>query len=448
MKTISAISSVLLLTAVACLGGQTGDPSGRSDDEGGNTGGGQCDEVLHPIGSVDETTPLGFSAAQVLEFAAGQFESSIAWGTPSNVTFGPESGMSDLTMTVTYDGGPAYFVESTPKDDGLESGGLSIGFGGCNNSLRIDVTVSVHTAGGALAETFVTTLEAGSLYSAAFAEPLDPAALSGSFEILGVDPPEGQIKQFGLNATLTPFGFTGTLTSILEVRIPGPPGDPNGGAVGASWVTYATFPGSAACASDNGDTSGFAMPPTNTISGFSGAQMIEQWSAATPVEVAWLDGTTTELTLAATPTGDGCVRLGAWYGTEPFRASYPVQITATTADGRLDGEYVGKIDVVPDAEGNVQTIFGSASLPLELEQAAQSGFSELGDVSRYQRLFFALDTRIDGSESKCHAVLNGLIDPPCLTIPPPPDPGGMGAPGCTGTEVTPIERAQWGEPDE
>jgi hypothetical protein len=176
--------------------------------------------------------------------------------------------------------------------------------------------------------------------------------------------------------------------------------------------------------------------------------MIDQWSAATPIEVTWLDGTTTELTLAATPTGDGCVRIGAWYDAEPFRASYPVQIAASTADGRLDGEYTGKIEVLPDAGGEVQTIVGSVSLAIELEQAEKSGFANVGDVSGFHRLGFGLDSWIEGGRPWGYAELNGLTDPDCVTNPPPPDPGGMGAPGCIGTQVTPIERAEWGEPDQ
>jgi hypothetical protein len=162
--------------------------------------------------------------------------------------------------------------------------------------------------------------------------------------------------------------------------------------------------------------------------------------------VTWLDGATTELTLAAEAAGDGCIRLGAWYAAEPFRASYPVRITATTSDGRLDGEYAGEIAVVPGADGGVQTVFGTATLPLTLEQGGESGFSDLGDVSGYHRLHFSLQSQLaDGSFSGTLGV-NGLTDPPCITDPPPPDPGGMGSPGCMGTEVTPIERATWGEP--
>lgn len=437
MKTSFSMLSVLLLAA--CGGGQTGDLSGRNDGGGQNVGGQQCEDILHPLSSLDETTSLGFSAAQVLEFAEGEFTAPIVWGTPNNVTFGPESGTGELTMTVTYDGGAIHFVDSVPQAGTGE--GLLLGGPGCADSIRIDVTVSVQTAGGALAETFETTLDARSLVAASFSKDLDPEALGGSFEILSVTPAEGQVKQFGLNATLTPFGATGTLSSIVEVQ--------GASVVSAGWVTYATFPGSGACADDpesGGDDTGFPTSITADVRGFSGAQAIEQWNAATPITVAWRDGTETELTLVATSEGDGCVRLGAWYDEELYRATYPVRIVASSADGRLDGEYTGKIEVVPDASGNVTRIFGSASVPLTLDQAGQSGFSELGDLSEYHRLHLKLSSTLSQGEFSGFLGLDGLTDPPCVTEPPPIDPSGMGAPGCEGTHVTPIEKAQWGTP--
>lgn len=449
MKNNFSILSVLVFSsAAACSGGQTGDLSGQNDKGGENTGGDQCNDVLHPLASLDEATSLGFSAGQILEFAAGEFKTPLVWGQPSNVSFGPESGTGELTMNVSYEGGALYFVESTPKEGGQEGGEIGLVGSGCSNSLRMDVTVSVQTAGGALNEAFEASLETSSRFAAEFNEPLEPASLNGSFEILSVEPAEGQVKQFGLSATLTPFGVTGTLSSIVEVHYPGAAGDPTGGAVGAVGVTYASFPGSAACADGSGQSTGFSTPAAQMVVGFSGAQAIEQWNAATPVSVTWKDDSATELTLVATAQGDGCVRLGAWYDAEPFRASYPVRITATTADGRLDGEYAGEMLVAPDAEGNVASILGTANLPLALEQAAESGFSNVGDVSAYHRLFFTMSSKLESGTFSGSLALNGHTDPPCLTDPPPPDPDGMGAPGCSGTEVTPIESTSWGEPQQ
>jgi hypothetical protein len=438
------LGGVPLALCLACSGGQTGDLSGRNGDGGGEgNSSGQCEEILHPLGALDEATSLGFTAEQMLEFAAGEFHMPIVWQESTAVEFGPESGTGELTLNVAYDGGSAYFVESRPRDTGQEDGpGLALG-SACRDSVRVEVTVSATTAGGALSETFTAKLDAASRFSATFSKELDPAALSGSFEISAVNPAEGQVKQFGMNATLTPFGVTGTLTSIVEVHYPGP----NGGAVGAMGVTYATFPGSVACAGDGGDGTGFALPVGDQVAGFSGAQAIEQWSSATPVAVTWLDGSSTELTLAATSSGDGCARLGEWFSDEPFRVSYPVQIAASSADGKLDGAYAGEIIVLADAEGNAGTILGTAVLPLTLAQVAQSGFSNAGDVSAYHRLALWLQSELVTPEFSGFLVLNGLVDPPCLTNPPEPDPGGMGSPGCSGTEVTPIERAEWGDLD-
>src|SRR3970040_1292876 len=112
MKQDPTILSALIF-ALACSGGQTGDLSGRNDDGGGegNTGG-DCDEILHPLGAPREPTSLGFTAAQVLEFAAGEFRMPVVWQESSVVDYGPEAGTGELTLNVAYDGGSAYFVES------------------------------------------------------------------------------------------------------------------------------------------------------------------------------------------------------------------------------------------------------------------------------------------------------------------------------------------------
>lgn len=151
------LSSLLWLTVFAsapgCAGGQTG-----SEDVPG-----RCSEQQTPL-ALGEGSPLGFSAADVLSFVEGEHVATIDWQ-PIDVTYGPESGRQELTLSVESLGNARYV------DRGKS--------GCCFAAVQVDVRVTLRTNGGALRESFVTVLEAHGA-DAAWLQMLIEPPLGGS----------------------------------------------------------------------------------------------------------------------------------------------------------------------------------------------------------------------------------------------------------------------------
>jgi hypothetical protein len=168
MKRLSWSGAVIVSVCglAGCSGTDTGnpidEPDGTDEPNGGEgTAGGGCDEQVTDV-ELDAGTSLGFSANQVLAFAGGEHTVSLAW-LDSNVEYGPESGRSEITLTL--EPLAAHLVDRSPSSfsDGREEGpaiGLATPLDGCRDSLRIDVRIGVTTQGGALAETVDTVIEA------------------------------------------------------------------------------------------------------------------------------------------------------------------------------------------------------------------------------------------------------------------------------------------------
>lgn len=416
-----------------CAGGQTGDLSGNTDlpgDQGGNEASGQCDETVVALATLDEVTSLGFSAADVLTFAAGEVQTPMAWSSSDQVTFVPASGRGTLDLEVRYEGGAAEYVASRPKSG---SGGENIGSNGvCADRVRIAVQVALRTADGGLDETFETKLEAASAHVATFSQPLEPTALTGSFEVTSV-PPNGKVKQFGIAATLTPFGVSGSISSVLEVH------QPASNAVSARWITYASWPDSPACAGNRGPD-GFPVSIDAPVLGVTGAAAVAAYNSESPLDLRWRDGSQAALTLAVTSRGDGCVRSAMAGVSTPFEVTYPVRLRATTSDGRLDGAYDSELHVRSDEKGEIVYLATPTGLVVAPDNSEASGLSGLGDVSRFDSLSFWLNSEIVAGVTSGFLQINGISPAPAATPPGSEPGGGSGSPG---SQPTTIERASW-----
>lgn len=129
-----------------------------------------CENTATVVG-LDEATALGFSAQQLLDLALGQHDEVFTYAD------GTESGLS---LEVSHAGGEARFVTSEavyPKSGSTIDIGIE-----CFDRVEVDVSISLATDDGALAESWDGALTSSSGEIVDFSQELDPDALSGSLD--------------------------------------------------------------------------------------------------------------------------------------------------------------------------------------------------------------------------------------------------------------------------
>jgi hypothetical protein len=427
-------SFALALLAFGCEGGQTGDLSGNTKD--GNEVGGYagCEEHRQKLASFDELTDYG-SAEQVLAFAERSFDAPLTWKAPrdgASWSAGPETGASSIHIDVTR-GQNAYLLtyQVKPNEDGTE-----LGLGCPSPQLGVEAHVTVTTEGGALSESFDTLLRSQGAKLATFSVGLDLSKLDGELAI-SYSSPDATLVQVGLNATLMPEGTTGSLGGVEQVE--------QGGAVSAGQALLAVWPDAPACSlgESHQDGSGIGVAADANALGITGDAAAELISGMTPVGVAWLDGSSTELTVTTELLGDGCLRASnpAFGQDAGGTVTYPARFNITSADSRVNGEYTGTLVSYP--EGDAHGVTATAFQELTLEQVAQSGFADASVPSGVERLRVSFEARRVGAVAEGSLRLQGISDPPCQSEPQQEPGGGMSVPGCAGSTVTAIESATW-----
>ncbi len=204
----SPLSLLAALLATGCiLGGQTGTEDVRPDNgfetaEGGDDGGLCAARSVMPLDR-DQVSPLGFSPAEVLAYALGSTELDALFsseGVP--FVFGPESGMTELSIVVLELGGEYAYVS---YDDPSVCGAPSV---------QLEVVLSFATNGGALDERFIATLLAREAGLVSFAVQRDPSDWAGSlsFETTAAQSVTGLVFE----GQITPDGHSGMLRAVVE----------------------------------------------------------------------------------------------------------------------------------------------------------------------------------------------------------------------------------------
>jgi hypothetical protein len=243
LRTLALLASgpACALWLTGCMGGQTG-----GEFDGGGEGPPHAPGKPTEYGCKDTKTAvalfdssrLGFSAADVLAYSAGNHAASLLWSTPAivPVRFGPEQGSSSLEMTIEHAGGDVRFVESEPAESG--EGGTSSGAAVvCGpDRLEIDITVRFATGGGALSESFAGVLVASVPGRAELSHDWPIDRLSGSFFV--ELPASYSAPKLSINAQLEPLSFRGNIWGVVEQQV----GSGTDGSVGATHVIYATWP--------------------------------------------------------------------------------------------------------------------------------------------------------------------------------------------------------------
>lgn len=163
MRYLPWLAIVSLLTLTAC------------DDRQGEAGAG-CTDTYTDL-AIDEVSPMGFSADEVLAAIAGSRSETLQWSDGSHTS---------VTVEATYGGGLTRFVDSepTPSDGGMENAAAAL----CEDRVEIEAQVSVSTDDGLLNEIFDVMLGADESTSADFTvSDLAPADLVGAYEIREID---------------------------------------------------------------------------------------------------------------------------------------------------------------------------------------------------------------------------------------------------------------------
>jgi hypothetical protein len=425
-----------------CAGGQTGDLSGQKGTGHETGSSGSCVEHKQKLAGFDEMTDLG-TAEQVLAFAEKSFDAPITWkvaGAGQSWTVGPESGKGALHIDVAR-GQSAYLLTYTAKQS---ESGETIGILCPPPQLGVEAHVNLTTDGGALAESYDTLLHTSTPGVATLSVPLDLTKLSGALAV-SLSDPHAKLVQTSLEATLMAEGTTGRISGIEQVDSGSGP-DSVSSARGA---VLAVWPASAACAALYRDGEGLGVPIGQQVLGVTGQKTLASVTPPAPVDIAWLSGATTKLGFGIVSTGDGCFNVR---GDVPVEigggptASYPVTISLKSADGRLDGAYVGQ--VVVTGSGNERRATASATLQLSVDELSKSGFSSVNVPADSDGLMLLVDSQLVHGSASGSVRLVSVSNPPCLTEPQKPmsTPGSgasAGSNGCAGQSQTQLETASW-----
>jgi hypothetical protein len=403
------------LGLLACSGGQTGD--GTNGDDGL-----ACTYRSSPVTDLDDASGTGFSARSVLDFASAPITSSWSWQ-----QLPPVEGSAEVTLElhVAHVGGEVRVIRPSrePSD-------------GCFASLELDVQVSLRTSDGAMAGAFTTTLLATSAQSASFRQTVDAGALLANPELLAADDPDVS-GQLVVDAVITPLGSFGDLSSAHwypdQISLP--------------QAHIGSWPAASRCRRAVVVTEG------TDLGGYTPAEALALINARSPATLVWQSGPATRLDFAVTPSAAPCATPDDRAFGQPrtaggWQLSYPVYLTAASADGRWQGSYPAYVSVPGFDRDRVVNLQATVEAASPAEFAMSTGLPEV-DISAFERGYAEVNLSVDvgTGESVGEVVANGVRTGDCVANPREPerDASGrvIGLPGCEATEFRPLLRGQF-----
>lgn len=171
MRALTALLCTALFPLTAC-----GDLFGKGATDLYVVGCEETTEVVDP----DETTSLGWSGADLVERVVGTWSDDFVWARDGSV--------EAMTLTVAEVATEVRFTDSTQI--------LGEGWGhdpetytGCMGWIEVDVPITFATASGAFDESLTSTLALAATDEVSLSAPLDPLAMTGTYD-LGTDLPE------------------------------------------------------------------------------------------------------------------------------------------------------------------------------------------------------------------------------------------------------------------
>jgi hypothetical protein len=428
------IAMSLVLFSCSIDGTDTGNPA--TDDRGDA---GDCDQTEHDI-EFKEVTPLGFAVQDVLTWLAGEHHESLLWLEENNPSLGPERGRAELTLDVQPLA--ARFISRTSRDGVREYSQAvtpltSVVDSFCHDSIALDVSLRISTAGGALAETVQTSLEvrASDFVAGQVIMPTD--SLTGSFhadlQLLPGFVARG-VPNLVFDLRLSNVGSTGRLSMQSDtVSSDGQVTGQGGGGI------LAHFPAGGSC-----PTGSIAVPADRTIRGVSAASVLQQLKDSSPMR---LDGSMAGLELSFESNADSlCAILDV---PEIGAVEFPGSVTLRSSDQRIDG----KIDVIlaGQALAGVQShssAFAYNLIPNPVEAAAavsQYAIRESLDFTGYAAGAFRFSTEVTDADAFGELRVDGVNDDECATAPSVSAPGGPSTPPSIGCSRMALWRARWSQ---
>lgn len=417
----AAFTSCLALAS--CTTGQIGGEVDHND--GTANEGEQCEEVQVSELGADEATAAGVSAVDVASSIEGTHEATLAWGVhvpESLVDVTPEAGESSITISVDVDVETATFVDLEPKMHEGEGPLAEIDGESCVDELRVDGTVTVSTANGALDETLPATFVTrdGVLITTRIALSQE---LEGEFSVDLKDLPNGKSSEW-LELAFVLGTMSGEIDGTIESS--------DGQVATGSGAVYGKFP-------IEGCEYGYLVDAQSDWV----TAVEEELLAHDTFTLSWDGGTATTLTL--TPTlGQVCFVQG--YGGDTT-LEFSVTTGVTSADDSIDGTWdlSARVTALPSGEvGEISVhrndYLSEAFSPDTFASATGiSGFESDADLMSFQ--FDYVIEPGDASAWGSMAIL-ALIIPECAEEgyePAQEESGGeVGSPGCSGTDFTEI----------
>jgi hypothetical protein len=424
----------------ACVDGtSTGNPTLDPPRDNGTSAelGGQCEAESSEVLGESDVTSLGFSAADVLAFVAGEHSAELTWNTQDFV-YGPEQGTGTLHVDVTPRG-PAQLVHYVPKQSGS---GIALEFAEpCGDALDLDLSVHVHSDGGALDERFDTTVSVTSQRLARIAKTWKPSELAGSFAVGSAPSPGFTLAQLDLALDLTPYALAGTLRTTFEMR-----GSDGVSAAASGRLPLASF-GPPSCEAGRSP-----VPMEAAVAGFSALDVVAAFDAAPPTAVRIDGGAASPVTFAPLSVGEwACAQLASSY----FDPSSPLgtlalyaTLAARSDDGRLHASWPVVVLARPADDGALEQIsvsFDFARLPGSGDVAARYGVTLAEGVTAPEDAAASLDlSLLTGEPLYGRLDVHGWARPNCSSEPMVDPSGGVSSPGCPGAEPIPLLDAEFG----
>lgn len=204
------------LVAVGGCGAQAGGQTGEETDDG-------CVFSTSPL-SLQEPSPLGFSAGQVLALAEGEHSASFGWLQSAGLSYGPEGGTGQVTLQASAAGAARFARVDVHRS-----------LPDCQDQLRIPVSAVLATAGGALDESFTVDLVAATADEAAVTALVPSAELKGAFAFVPSTLGARRFARLEVNLRFRREGSAGYLLAGIEG------GDPAQGSVSFQAVPLACW---------------------------------------------------------------------------------------------------------------------------------------------------------------------------------------------------------------
>lgn len=441
----TALLACALSAACNDAGTSTGNPApldggdrGSETDNGGGLAGGYCKAGEATPLALDEDSPLGFSAEDILAFSAGAHVEPLRWSTVDNVQLAPETGLGEVTITVTSKGTARHVEPDTSNPTGQENflGGLAIdGIGGCRPWLEIDVEVAVTSAGGALDERFDGLLRAQHALHASLLQAIDPEDLGGAFSVTASGALAGfELAGTSLSLSFSPYSMGGTFGGYFTKD------DGMSATAGFGRGPFAEF-GAGKCTEG-----GFTVGADDAIEGVTASDVLDAVAAHDALALTWEDGAETTAALAFTAGAQGgCVLLGG-EGAGTIRLAIEGTVALASADARLDGSWPGSIAayVVGGAIERIELRLADHLMSNVMLGGDYYGFPS-EDLSSYDAASISVGITVLDASVEGTVTLTGYRFADCARPEPQQDPDadpamGMGAGGCRGADAFVLAR--------